>query len=120
MTDGQDRRRTDSEAARARRREQQRQWEAAHAATRGPEHISEAFARVLGAVLHAARGLPVCDRAAKLQAAITRLVNAPDTATACSAAHALLHASELALREDPWFRFYLAATEAVAVVGGTA
>lgn len=113
MTDGADRRHTDSEAARRRRREQQQEWEQSNPATRGPDFISEAFAQALGALIDASRALPVCDRSARLHAAIARLVDAGDKAAACTAARALRAASELALEEDAWFRFHRAAAEAV-------
>jgi hypothetical protein len=58
----------------------------------------------------------VCDRAAKLHAALNRLANTSDKVAAREAAHALLAASELALEDDPWFRFHRSAMEAVATL----
>jgi hypothetical protein len=117
MINGQERRHTDSEAARRRRLEQQQAWEQGHASA---DHISEGFAQALGALIIAAHRLPVCDRAAKLYAALNRLANAADKAAAWDAALALLAASELALEEDPWFRFHRSATEAVATLSEAA
>jgi hypothetical protein len=84
--------------------------------TAGPTHISESFAQALGALIDASHHLPVCDRAAKLDAALTRLANAEDKPAACEAARALAAASQLALEDDPWFRFHRAANEAVATL----
>ena len=114
MTNGPDRRHTDSEAARRRRQQQQQSWEQSHIA--GPDHISEGFAQALGALIDASLRLPICDRGAKLSAGLTRLANASDKPAACEAARALLTASEGALEEDPWFRFHRAASEAVAAL----
>ena len=114
MTNGRDRRRTDTEAARRRRHALQQRWEQSHAA--GPDHISEGFAQALGALIYASGLLPVCDRSAKLNAAITRVANAADKPAACAAARALLAASELALEQDPWFRFHQTATEVAATL----
>jgi hypothetical protein len=114
MSDERERRHTDSEAARRRRREQQAQWETLHRI--GADHISEAFAQTLGALIAASGALPLCDRSAKLNAAVTRLAHAADKPQACAAARALLTAAELALHEDPWVRFHAAATEAVATL----
>ena len=114
MTNGSDRRHTDSEAARRRRQEQQQSWEQAH--TADPDHFSESFARALGALLGASRRLPDCHRAAKLFAALSRLANAGNRPAARDAARALVAESELALEEDPWFRFYRAAAEAQATL----
>src|SRR5829696_7641665 len=106
MTNGQDRRRTDTQAAQRRRHELQQQWEQSHASR---DHLPEGFAQTLGALVDGSRHLPVCDRSAKLVAGLTRLANAADTPAAYAAARALLVASELALAEDPWFRFHRAA-----------
>jgi hypothetical protein len=114
MNNGRDRRHTDTEAARRRRQELQQRWEQAHAA--GPDHISEGFAQALGALIDASGRLPVGDLSARLNAALTRLADAADKPAACAAARALLRASELALEEDPWFRFHGAATKAVATL----
>src|SRR5215204_3865890 len=109
MTNGQDRRRTDTQAARRRRHELQQGWEQSHASH---GHLSERFAQTLGALVDISRRLPLCDRSAKLIAALTRLAEAADKPAAYAAARALLAASELALAEDPWFRFYRTANEA--------
>ena len=114
MTNGQDRRHTDTEAARRRRHELQQRWEQSH--TAGLEHISDGFAQALGALIHASARLPICDRSATLHAGVTRLANAADKPAACAAARALATAAEQALEEDPWFRFHHAATEAVATL----
>ena len=114
MTNGRDRRRTDTQAARHRRQELQQRWEQSHTAR--PDHISEGFAHALGALIYASGRLPICDRSAKLNAAVTRLANAADKPAACAAARALHLASARALEEDPWFRFHHAATEAVATL----
>jgi hypothetical protein len=114
MNNGWERRHTDSDAARRRRHEQQRSWEQVH--TTRPDHLSENFAQALGALVDTSFRLPICDRGAKLEAALSRLVNAPDRPAACDAARALLAASELALEEDPWFRFYRAASHAVTTI----
>ena len=116
MTNGQDRRHTDTEAARRRQEELQHRWDASHAA--GPDHITDAFAQALGALIDAACGLPICDRAAKLHAALTQLSHAADRAAACAAARALFTASEQALDHDPWLRFHHAAGDALATVCG--
>jgi hypothetical protein len=115
MTNGRDRRRSDTEAAHRRRQELQQRWEQSH--TTGPDdHITERFALALGGLIDASGRLPVCARSAKLNAAISRLTNAPNKPAACAAARALLGESELALEADPWFRFHRAATEAVATL----
>jgi hypothetical protein len=56
-------------------------------------------------VLAAARRLPVCDRAAKLHALVTRLVQAHPAGDVASAAEALADASAAALADDPWAQF---------------
>ena len=114
MTNWRDRRRTDTEAARYRRQEQQQRWEQSHAG--GPDHISEGFAQALGKIIYASGRLPGCHRSAKVDAAVTRLADAADKTAACVAARALLAVSKQALEEDPWFRFHRAATEAVATL----
>ena len=113
MTNGPDRRHTNSEAPR-RRREKQQPLAQPHDAR--PDHLSERFAQALGALIDASLRLPVCDRAAKLSAGLDRLSNATDKSAACEASRALLTASEQALEEDPWFRFHQAATAAAATL----
>ena len=83
---------------------------------RSADHISEAFAQALGALIDASGRLPVCDRSAKLFAALTQLAEAGDAATACAAARRLVLASSLALDEDPWVRFHRAASQANATL----
>jgi hypothetical protein len=111
MTDH-DRRRTDTDAARTRRREQQREWEQTH---RG-NHLSEAFAQALGRLLDSAKRLPQCDRSAKLHGRIGRLVDAADTHQACVAARELVSATTLALSDDPWWRVHGAAIDMLGTV----
>jgi len=114
MTNGPDRRRTDTDAARRRRRQLQHCWEASHSLP--VEHPSEQFAQALGALVESAHRLPVCDRSARLHAAVNRLADASDRTTACVAARAVVTASKLALDNDPWFRFHRAAADAVATL----
>ena len=90
--------------------------EQARGIERGSATISEAFPQALDALNAASHALPLCDRSAKLRVALSRLANASDKEAACSAARALVAESELALHEDPWFRFYRAATDAVSTV----
>jgi hypothetical protein len=64
------------------------------------------FAVELEAVLFAASKLPVCDRAAKLHALVTRMRHAAETAAgAGAAADALAFAAAAALADDPWVQF---------------
>lgn len=114
MTNGPERRRTDTAAARRRRRELQQSFEQSHTARLAPRQ--ESVARVLVALTDASSRLPVCDRAAKLHAALARLRSAGDTLTVSAAARSLLVESELALEDDPWLRFHRAATEAAATL----
>ena len=118
MSNGREGHHTDSEAAPRRRFAQQQSWEETRPAA--PDHLFEGFAQALGALIIAAHRLPVCDRAAKLYAALNRLANAGDKAAAWDAARALVAASELALEEDPWFRFHRNATEAAATIAEAA
>ena len=118
MNNGPDRRRTDTDAARQRRNEQQQSWEESH--PQDSDHISERFAQALGALIDASRRLPVCNRSATLHAALTGFCNADNRAAARAAARRLLDESELALEEDPWFRFHRAASEAEATLGRAA
>ena len=114
MTNGRDRRSTNSEAARHRQQELRQQWEQSHAAE--SDHVSDGFARALGGLIYASVSLPVCDRSAELNAAVARLAGAVDKPAACVAARAVLAASKLVLEQNPWFRFHQAATEAVATL----
>lgn len=110
-------------AARVRREQQREQWERAtdtqpqDAAPSAQDHVSEAFASAFGAVLDAAARLPVCDRAAKLHASLHRITEAADAAHAREAVRALVRASELALQDDPWTRFHVAAMHMATVMG---
>ena len=111
-------------AARVRREQQRQQWERAmdtqpRRAPSAQDHVSEAFASAVGALLEAAARLPVCDRAAKLHAAVHRITEAADAAQAREAVRALVRASELALQDDPWTRFHVAAMHIAAVVDGS-
>jgi hypothetical protein len=110
-------------AARIRREQQRQQWERAmnpgpREAPSAQDHVSEAFASALGALLDAAARLPVCDRAAKLHASLHRITEAADTAQVREAVRALMRASELALQDDPWTRFHAAAMRMAAAVDG--
>jgi hypothetical protein len=59
----------------------------------------------LNALQRAAAKLPMCDRAAKLHAALKHIVET-DASARPAALAALLQASKLALAEDPWLRFH--------------
>lgn len=117
MNDEPDRRRSDTEAARRRRQAQQHSWERWQAT--GSDHLSEGFAEALEALIETSGRLPVCDRSAKLFAALTKLAGAADQAAACAAARRLVSASSLALAEDPWDRFHRAAMQAEATLCAT-
>jgi len=80
------------------------------------DHVTERFAAALGALIQAAAALPVCDRAAKLHAIMMRISDAPDSMHARDSVAALVDASELAVSEDPWRRFHLAALHVAAAV----
>ncbi len=59
-----------------------------------------------------ARGLPECDRAAKLRALLTRVIEVQhDTSALTEAAEALAVSAAEALADDPWSAFEAAARQ---------
>jgi hypothetical protein len=117
-----ERRRQNPDPARERRMRQREAWEhsphpetpstspdAAGAGAR--EHLNDAFASALGAVVDAASRLPPGDLATSLQAGLSRISETASRDDARAAVRALVEASHDALREDPWVRVHVAALE---------
>jgi hypothetical protein len=124
MADEQQRSGDSRAASRARRAQQREEWErlggvwlaAPHSEHR---HVTETFAVALGALLQAAAVLPTSVRATQLQARLARISAAANSAHARESVRALIEASELTVRQDPWMRFHLAALHLAAVMDGT-